>query len=220
MSLAHKIRTSEVKYITGDKTLYKRDNSCQWRGPGAIIGQVSQQVFIKHGSFYTGVYPCRMLLIKLALWTTDSPSSQTKEPDQTKNPTSYEIHPSATPQNVDYSRSWKGEPPRNWRQRTDMPSNSNVQHFPQQSHHRKQNHIVPSSPADSRLLSTHCKVSFNKNIKFKVNMEDSWNEANHINWAGKATGKYPNCWNIKERDGTTKSINLDRIHSWQSQWMM
>ena len=45
-------------------------------------------------------------------------------------------------------------------------------------------------------------------------MEDSWNEATVISQAGKVTGKYPNCWNIKERDGTTKSINLGKVHSW------
>ena len=39
-------------------------------------------------------------------------------------------------------------------------------------------------------------------------MEDSWNEANVIIWAGKVTGKYPNCWNIKEREDTTKTYKL------------
>ena len=46
-------------------------------------------------------------------------------------------------------------------------------------------------------------------------MEDSCNVATIISRAGKATAKYPNCWNIKERHGTTKSLNLDRVHSWQ-----
>ena len=155
-ALAHNIRTtSEAKYITGDKVLYKRHNSNQWRGPGTVIGQVSQEVFIKHGNFYISVRTCRMQLIKPALRTTDSSSSQTNEPDQTENPNSHDIHPSATAQNV-YSSSPEDEASRDWPQpQTETPSNSNKQHCPQQQHHR-QDHIAPPSPADNPLLSTHC----------------------------------------------------------------
>ena len=95
-----------------------------------------------------------------------------------------------------------------------MPSNSNGQHC-SQHHRRLQNHLVPTSPAESLLSPTHCKVTPNTNVKLKVKMKDSWNEATVISRASKATGKYPNCWKIKERDGTTKSINFDKVHSWK-----
>ena len=174
-ALAHNTRiTSEVKYLTGDKVLYKRDNPNQWQGPGTVIGQVNQQVFIKYGSFHICIHLCRMYLIKPALQTRDSPSSQTNEPDQTENPTSGDIHPSAMPQNVDYSSSLEDEASRDWPQpQTETPSNSSTQHYPQQHHQRQQDCIVPPSSADSPLLSTHCKVTPNTNIIFKVNMEDS-----------------------------------------------
>ena len=185
---------------------YVRDNSSRWQRPGTVIGQVSQQVFIKHGSLYIRVHPCRMQLIKPAIWTTVSHSSQTNEHDQTKNPTSRDIQPSAMPQNDE------DEASRDWIQpQTEKPSNSNAQHYPQQHHHRQQDHLIPPSPADSLLLSTHYEVTPNTNIKFKVNVEDSWNEVTVICRAGKTTGKCPNCWNIKERDGSTKSINLNPI---------
>ena len=207
--------TSEVKYVTGCKVLHKKDNSSQWRGPGTVIGQVSQQVFLKHESFYIRVHPCKMQLIKPGL-RTRLPSSQTNEPDQTENPTSQKSHPSATPQNVDYFISSQDEAPTDWSQpQTEMPSNSNGQHCSQQHHRRLQNHLVPTSPAESLLSPTHCKVTPNTNVKLKVKMKDSWNEATVISRAGKATGKYPNCWKIKERDGTTKSINFDKVHSWK-----
>ena len=52
------VRTiSEVRYITGNTVLYKGDNSSKWRGPGVVIGQVSRQIFVKHGSFYIRAHP-------------------------------------------------------------------------------------------------------------------------------------------------------------------
>ena len=100
-----------IKYVTGDKVLYKNITRV-WEGPGTAIDQMSQQVFIKHGSFYVHVDPCRMQQIKPALRTTNSPSNQTNEPGQTENPTSHVIHLPATPQNVNYSDSSEDEAPR------------------------------------------------------------------------------------------------------------
>ena len=56
--------SGEVKYLTGDEVFYKRDDAVQWHGPGTVIGQINQQVFVKHGSFYVRVHPCRLQLIK------------------------------------------------------------------------------------------------------------------------------------------------------------
>ena len=63
-ALTHNVRSSgEVKYVTGDDVYYKRDDSQEWHGPGKVIGQVGQQVFVKHGSFYIRVHPCRLQLV-------------------------------------------------------------------------------------------------------------------------------------------------------------
>lgn len=69
-ALTSNVRTSgEVKYVTGDTVLYKRDSSVQWHGPATVIGQVDNQVFVKHGSFYIRVHPCRLQLQKEATRT-------------------------------------------------------------------------------------------------------------------------------------------------------
>ena len=54
------------KYITGNAILYKRNDSNERRGPCIVIGQINQQVFAKHGSFYFRVHPCRLQLVKAA----------------------------------------------------------------------------------------------------------------------------------------------------------
>ena len=52
-ALLHNVQTSsEVKYITEDVILHKRNDCNKWWGLGMVIGQIKQQVFVKHGSFY------------------------------------------------------------------------------------------------------------------------------------------------------------------------
>ena len=59
----HQIRPSNnVKYLTGDKLYYKRNQFREWKGPGTAIGQEGQQVLVKHGSVYIRVHPCRLML--------------------------------------------------------------------------------------------------------------------------------------------------------------
>ena len=102
-ALKSNVRTSgDIKYVTGDTVLYKRDDSVQWHGPATVIGQVDQQVFVKHGSFHIRVHPCRLQLIKGASRTVtqlpnanppnvniersaESPDNQRSDPRQKKN---------------------------------------------------------------------------------------------------------------------------------------
>lgn len=52
--------------FSGDTILYKRNDSNEWRGLGIVIGQINQQVFVKHGSFFVRIHPCRLQFVKLA----------------------------------------------------------------------------------------------------------------------------------------------------------
>ena len=81
-ALSHNVRSSsEIKYISGDSVLYKRSESNEWRGPATVIGHINQQVFVKHGSFYIRVHPCRLQLVKQASRSTDPviPTATTEE---------------------------------------------------------------------------------------------------------------------------------------------
>ena len=76
-ALCQNIRTSvEVKYVTGDNVFYKREDKNEWRGPGVVIGQVNQQVFVKHGTFYIRVHPCRLQLVKSSFQSSNEPVSE------------------------------------------------------------------------------------------------------------------------------------------------
>ena len=48
-ALRHQVRCHLETYKTGDKVYFKRDDSNRWRGPGTVIGQDRQVVFVRHG---------------------------------------------------------------------------------------------------------------------------------------------------------------------------
>ena len=58
-ALRHKIRASGEYYEYGDKVYYKRDDDHKWKGPGSVIGQDGKVVFVRNGSIYVRVHPCR-----------------------------------------------------------------------------------------------------------------------------------------------------------------
>ncbi|KAG1681910.1 Retrovirus-related Pol polyprotein from transposon RE2 [Nymphon striatum] len=60
-ALRHKIRASGVCYQHGDRVYYKRDDDNRWKGPGTVLGQDGKVVFVRHGSIYVRVHPCRLI---------------------------------------------------------------------------------------------------------------------------------------------------------------
>ena len=54
-ALRYKIGANSENYESGDKVLYKRENSNKWKGPGFIIGQDGKIIFVCHGGIYVRV---------------------------------------------------------------------------------------------------------------------------------------------------------------------
>lgn len=73
-ALRHKIRASGECFQHGDKVYYKRDDDNKWKGPGTVLGQDGKVVFVRHGSIYVRVHPCR--LIRCGTEFNDIPSKQ------------------------------------------------------------------------------------------------------------------------------------------------
>ena len=69
-----------------------------------------------------------------------------------------------------------------------------------------------TSPQYSQSIK---KLKPHSTIRYKLNNDSNWIEAEIINRAGKATGKYSNCWNISNNDGQRLSIDLSKIKQWE-----
>ena len=60
-ALRRQIRPSVTTHDTGDLVYYKCNNSDKWKGPGCVIGQDDQQVFVRHGGTYVKIHPCHLI---------------------------------------------------------------------------------------------------------------------------------------------------------------
>lgn len=77
-ALQHNIRSSnDIKFVTGDRVYYYRNNTNRWHGPATVLGQDRQTVLVNHGGNLVRCHPCRLTLI-------DSPTN-TKQPSSTNN---------------------------------------------------------------------------------------------------------------------------------------
>lgn len=59
-ALRNRIRAAEETYRNGDKVFYKRDGQEKWIGPGKVIFQDGQVVFVRHGGIFVRVSPTRL----------------------------------------------------------------------------------------------------------------------------------------------------------------
>ena len=222
-SLLHNVRTSgEIKYVTGDCVYYKRNDSSEWHGPGKVIGQIGQQVFVKHGAFYIRVHPCRLQLVDQNQPTKTEnnsvqESSSDKQTDQADNTTNNEEEDEeeSLPRNRNETHPTNDHDNHNSPD-SDSPSitddegatNNEGSNTPQANPNNNQ---IPSSTtrvstSTSRLNSMRRHTQ----IMYKDNEEDSWIVATTNSRAGKSTGKNAHWWNVTHEDGDEKSINLSQ----------
>ena len=59
------------------------------------------------------------------------------------------------------------------------------------------------------------KIKPNSFTKYKLSSTSDWETVKIINRAGKATGKYSNCWNISDEYGEQKSTDLSKAEQWK-----
>ena len=94
-ALQHNIRSSNnVKFVTGDKVYYYRNNSHQWKGPATVLGQDGQSVLLNHGGYLIRCHPCRLSLIgnspTICKPKTTFPSNPLKSTNNPSSDDSYE----------------------------------------------------------------------------------------------------------------------------------
>ena len=82
-ALRHQVRCHLEVYNTGDRVYFKRDDSNRWRGPGTVIGQDRQVVFVR-------VPTCRLKKMNPEIERTENPESQLEENGEPEISTSNE----------------------------------------------------------------------------------------------------------------------------------
>ena len=200
-ALLHQVRSSRVENLSsGDRVFYKRNESAKWQGPGVVIGQDGKQVLVRHGGIYVRVHTCRLQHDSSVASVSQDPRVSNEQGEET-------VHTQG-------SRS------------TAMKEDSDEETSPVRSNSDESTEVVSviddgiEEAGVQQNSSTHPDV--HSNIKLKKGDVIEYRVKNGpktvatvVGRAGKSTGIYRNCFNVKN-DDVTCSIDLDRqVDEWK-----
>ena len=57
--------SANQKYLSGDEVYFKREKS-GWHGPATVVGQLGNQVLLKHGGMLVRIHPCKIVMKVIA----------------------------------------------------------------------------------------------------------------------------------------------------------
>ena len=208
-ALSHQIRPTYVENLSnGDSVFYKRADSPCWRGPGVVIGRDGKQVLVRHGGIYVRVHTCRL----------QKASTNGKLEDESGVENNTELKAPQSQSLTDcviVSDEY------------DKPNTLNEDLVGGQGGQvvvARENDSVPTLDGQSAELlqetvrgESHPTGSLvGKRIDCYRNGSGQRISGKVISRAGKATGKYSNCYNIcKDSDGEVEWIDLSRdVSDW------
>ena len=210
--LRSNLRNTPSETLTnGDSVYYKRNNSSEWHGPGIVIGRDGKQVLVRHGGTYVRVHNCRL--------------TKFVEPISNNN----EENVDQAEQETEASASLSDDESEH-EERVHVSDHIDAQVSDVQSSREASNESEPNEISEEALQeyaantelnlpSSNASIARNVN-KFKVGQrlqgKSSTGEiisGKIISRAGKSTGKYKNCFNVKQdNDGTIEWINIDDLN--------
>ena len=191
-ALRHQIRASGEIFEQGELVYYKRDDSHKWKGPGKVIGQDGKVVFVRHGSVYVRVHPCRLLKVGEEFLKTPD-----KEYIVAGDERKVEINDRQYDEDLDNEGSLKEEMKENHSERVEDNMSIGVQ--------------MQTEKSDKSLPKVHDIVEY-----LPVG-SDEWRKAKIVSRGGKATGKNWAYLNIlDDGENETKGINFETdIEKWK-----
>jgi transposase InsO family protein len=192
-ALRYKIRASEQIFYPGDNVFYKREGKERWLGPGKVIFQDGKVIFIRHGGIFVRVSPNR--LIKAGGYTLDDDVRQDGDKKVSK----------VFEEECESDENDFGEMiPR-------CPNNEN-------------NSIETISRNQGGAVEKTVTVTVPKvgdSVKYFLPDLNDWIHATVLSKAGKASGRYKHWFNIRDSDGTEKSLDFgqclwENVHTEES----
>ena len=191
-ALRKQTRQSCAFYQIGDAVFYKRDDNQRWKGPAKVLGQDGPVVFLRHGSRYIKAHTCRVQHTKPFI------QSDTKETPSAKKDGKISTAKVPKPTNDNDSDS---DDETVESQYTPQNETSESQSTPATS-----NQSTDPTPARSEVL----KLKANEDISFQ-NKDGQHFTAKVLSRAGKATGQYPNWYNIQYKSPESHAGQIDNV---------
>ena len=208
-ALKYRVRpSSNIRYFVGDEVFYKRKRSKEWRGPASVIGQLGQEVLVKHSSFIYRVHPCQLKLIKEG-----ENRSYGLDLDMRSNAGNTEMA-DKTVTLVDNSDS---EDEDSIPDSPEMDSSEQAAQIPEIPLPNSENAICSDPSSTSGVLNGQDKLKKNLCIRYALKSNPDNIIAGQVTRrTGKASGKYKNFWEVKNTDGQKVEIDFENeVSNWQ-----
>ena len=233
-ALSHRIRANMEKYSTGDKVYFKEDGVNKWQGPGTVIGQDRQVVFVRHGAHYRRIPTCRLKKVSGVTILPKKKSSEVKRKniaqkveeecsDESDSESDFEVE-SASEQETTAQHALEGGST----EEVQVEGITQVTNEPILTIGKSSTEVLPeigdiaedveALAQVETVLIDNCSTEIvlpeiGDHINFKMINDEEWREADVLGRAGKATGKNKNWMNIKEGD-EMYSINFEKVLEW------
>ncbi|CAG2190172.1 unnamed protein product [Mytilus edulis] len=209
-ALRHKIRASGECFQHGDKVYYKRDDDNKWKGPGTVLGQDGKVVFVRHGSIYVRVHPCR--LIRCGIEFNDMPCKQLNVNKNNVQPVRVKIHQTAIYDSDDEEENNNRNVEQNIEEQEPVQNENDQQNIqlPQMQNddnEQVEQNIAPGAAFDNLEQPVRPKDNKTKdiphvgeNIVNKMKENDTWVKAKVVSKGGKSTGKHWAYLNLQDEN--------------------
>ena len=187
-ALSHNVRgNTEIKYDSGDKVFFKRNEQKRWHGPAIVIGQDGKQIIVKYGGETVRVHVSRIIHQGMGK---ELKSSYDNDDDVDKENSLNE-----SSENIVYEEI------------------ENLDNMEKGVEGAKE--VVESNQDKEKAL--YPKVKTNIAFQLTYDDENHWRHGEVHSRAGKVGGRHENCFNIKEKvDGKIRWYDFkNEVKEWQ-----
>lgn len=219
-ALRHNIRTTDVEELyNGDEVYYKRNNSSQWCGPGIVIGRDGKLVLIRHGGIYVRVHSCRLTKAPIKFESCENTIQENEMQINNRCPPTDEdddtvIVSSDTQDDIPLdTANEEGGSDENDTHMGPLDDLIVGEEGNIEGNVTTNDRSLTASGCDLRGKSK--SVSIGQRIKGLQSSTGDMISGKIVSRAGKATGKYKDCYNIKyDSDGKVGWIDLNDLSEW------
>ena len=206
-ALKHNVRENKASdVVMGDHVFYKRKDSNEWRGPGSVIGREGSQILVRHGGMIV-----RVNAVSLKKSPKNISNQEVVLPqEELKNPERGTLPSAALEDESEESNSLR------------CMDNANIEVEPNDlpsSEETIEGEGGVSSDDAEEFFDTRDgpkTVCCPENIKIGDRISGIHKNTGElitgtvISRAGKASGKYRDCYNVEKSDGSVDNFNLKR----------
>ena len=209
-ALRSNVRSSPVEnLVNGDNVYYKRNDSKEWRGPGVVIGRDGKQVLVKHGGTYIRVHTCRLTRVP------EKEVENEREENNVIEDEVPELHLNSSSHACEDETDNVGKTAvieENTENDTSDSSHENSPSISDDRHRFNTLELNTASQENSSISSVNQDFKVGNRIE---GVDPSSGESivgRIVSRAGKSTGKYKNCFNVKkDSDGSIDWIKFDKL---------